>query len=112
MRSLTFRDLKSLINEAAKGVLPDVYMDRVDVVSISNGISINNSYVLSEILNSDKYVSLNELIRNIRKLYLNPKIQFYKDKNNSQSLKYFINFSMSKLKNTDYKFKKSKNFLC
>ena len=58
---LTFRDLKSLINEAAKGVLPDVYMDRVDVVSISNGISINNSYVLSEILNSDKYVSLNDM---------------------------------------------------
>tara|TARA_B100001027_G_C16266877_1_gene332576 strand:+ start:830 stop:1678 length:849 start_codon:yes stop_codon:yes gene_type:complete len=59
-----------------------------------------------------KYISLNDLIKNIRKLYLNPNIQFYKDKNNSKSLKYFINFSMSKLKNTKYKFKKSRKFLC
>ena len=41
-----------------------------------------------------KYISLKELIKNIRKLYLNPNIQFYKDKNNSKSLKYFINFRM------------------
>lgn len=59
-----------------------------------------------------KYISLNELIKNIRKLYLNPNIQFYKDKNNTKSLKYFINFSMSKLKNTKYKLKKSRKFLC
>ena len=59
-----------------------------------------------------KYISLKELIKNIRKLYLNPNIQFYKDKNNSKSLKYFINFSMSKLKNTKYKLKKSRKFLC
>ena len=42
----TFKDLKSLIMDAAKGVLPDVYLDRVDVTSILNGITVVNSYNL------------------------------------------------------------------
>ena len=57
----TFKDLKSLIMDAAKGVLPDVYMERVDVTSIINGITVSNSYNLNEILNSNVYVPLNDM---------------------------------------------------
>ena len=57
----TFKDLKSLIIDAAKGVLPDVYMEKVDVTSILNGITVNNSYNLYDVLNSSKTVSLNDL---------------------------------------------------
>lgn len=59
-----------------------------------------------------KFITLDKLIKNIRNLYLNSNIQFLKEKNNTKPLKYFINFSISKLKNTNYKFKKSKKFLC
>ena len=58
---LTFKDLKSLIIDAAKGVQPDVYMDRVDVNSIVDGITVSNSYNLNDILNSNKSVLLNDL---------------------------------------------------
>lgn len=56
-----YNNLKSLINEAAKGVKPDVYLDRVDVISISDGIQVNNSFVLSEILNSNESVKLSDM---------------------------------------------------
>lgn len=59
-----------------------------------------------------KFITLDKLIKNIKNLYLNPNIQFLKEKKNNNSLKYFINFSISKLRNTNYKFKKSKKFLC
>jgi len=57
----TYNDLKSLIIDAAKGVLPDVYLDRVDVTSILNGITAVNSYNLNDILNSSTYIQLNDL---------------------------------------------------
>ena len=57
----TFNDLKSLIMDGAKGVLPDVYMEKVDVTSISNGTMVNNSYDLSEVLNSSVYIPLNDM---------------------------------------------------
>ena len=59
-----------------------------------------------------KFITLDKLIKNIKNLYLNPNIQFLKGKKNNNSLKYLINFSISKLRNTNYKFKKSKKFLC
>ena len=57
----TYNNLKSLINQAAKGVKPDVYTERVDVVSDIDGVPVNNSYVLSEILNSSISVTLNDM---------------------------------------------------
>ena len=57
----TYNNLKSLIMDAAKGVLPDVYLEKVDVTSISNGITVSNSYNLSEVLNSTKTVLLNDM---------------------------------------------------
>ena len=57
----TYTDLKSLIMDAAKGVLPDVYLERVDVTSIINGIDVVNSFDLNDILNSSTYIQLNDL---------------------------------------------------
>ena len=57
----TYNDLKSLIMDAANGVLPDVYMQRVDVTSIVNGITVSNSYNLNDVLNSTKSVLLNDM---------------------------------------------------
>tara|TARA_Y100001954_G_scaffold232042_1_gene282654 strand:+ start:233 stop:2827 length:2595 start_codon:yes stop_codon:yes gene_type:complete len=57
----TYKDLKSLITDAAKGVLPDVYTEKVNVISIVNGIEVNNSYNLSEVLNSNISVTLNDM---------------------------------------------------
>ena len=57
----TYNDLKSLIMDAAKGVLPDVYLERVDVTSIINGINVVNSFDLNDILNSSTYIQLNDL---------------------------------------------------
>ena len=57
----TYSDLKSLIIDAAKGVLPDVFFERVDVTSISNGISVSNTYNLKDILNSKNSVQLNDM---------------------------------------------------
>ena len=57
----TYKDLKTLITDAANGVLPDAYMERVDVTSISNGITINNSYNLNDIQNLNKSVLLNDM---------------------------------------------------
>ena len=58
---MTYKDLKSLIMDAAKGVLPDVYLERVDVTSILNGISVSNSYNLIDILNSNISVQLRDM---------------------------------------------------
>ncbi len=57
----TYYDLKSLIMDAAKGVLPDVYLERVDITSILNGITTLNSYNLNDILNSSTYIELNDM---------------------------------------------------
>ena len=57
----TFKDLKSLIMNAAKGVLPDVYMERVDITSIIDGITVSNTYNLNDVLNSNKSVLLNDM---------------------------------------------------
>ena len=47
--------------DAAKGVLPDVYTEKVDVTSIFNGVRVNNSYNLNDILNSSVSVPLNDM---------------------------------------------------
>ena len=57
----TYNDLKSLIIDAAKGFLPDVYLDRVDVTSIRNGINISNSYNLNDVLSSKIVIELNDM---------------------------------------------------
>ena len=57
----TFKDLESLIMDAAKGVLPNAYMERVDVNSIVNGVTVINSYNLLDILNSNINVTLNDM---------------------------------------------------
>ena len=57
----TFKDLKSLITNAAKGVLPNAYMDRVDITSVVNGITVSNNYNLNDVLNSNKSVLLNDM---------------------------------------------------
>ena len=58
---LTYKDLKSLIMDAAKGVLPDVFLERVDVTSTLNGIMAINSYNLNDIINSNILVPLNDM---------------------------------------------------
>ena len=54
----SYSDLKSLIFDAAKGIRPDVYLKRVDVISILDGIEIYNSYVLSDVISGDIDVQL------------------------------------------------------
>ena len=56
----TFSNLKSLILDGAKGYLPDVYLDKLDVYSIVDGSEIVNSYSLSEILLNEQEILLNE----------------------------------------------------
>ena len=56
----TFSNLKSLILDGAKGYLPDVYLDKLDVYSIVDGSEIVNSYSLSELLLNDQEVLLND----------------------------------------------------
>lgn len=68
----TYKDLRSLIMDAAKGVLPDVYTERVDVTSIINGITISNSYNLSDIINFDSYVQLNDM--DVVQVYSNERV--------------------------------------
>ena len=57
-------------------------------------------------------ISLNKLIKKILVIYPKTKIQFRTKVSRLKPLKYFINFSILKLKNSKYKFKKSKEFLC
>ncbi len=73
----TYNDLKSLIIDAAKGVLPDVYMERVVVTSILNGITVSNSYNLSDVLNSKTYVPLNDMDQVI--VYSNARVEGAKE---------------------------------
>ena len=52
------RYLKSLIFDAAKGFMPDVYLEKVDVYSIVDGIEVFNSYNLSEVMFGGNTVNL------------------------------------------------------
>ncbi len=56
----TFPNLKSLITDGAKGYLPDVYLEKLDVYSIIDGIENVNSYSLSEVLLNEQEVLLND----------------------------------------------------
>ena len=59
-----FKKLRSLILNAAKGVKPEVYLDKVDVTSLINGIDgtqLLNSYNLSDIISGKKDVVLLDL---------------------------------------------------
>jgi protein involved in polysaccharide export with SLBB domain len=60
----SFKDLKSLIKQAAKGIKEETYMQRVDVTSRLDGFNSTetlNSYNLADILSSKKIVNLNDL---------------------------------------------------
>jgi protein involved in polysaccharide export with SLBB domain len=60
----SFKNLRSLILNAAKGVKPEVYLDKVDVTSLINGeegTQLLNSYNLSEIISGNKNVILQDL---------------------------------------------------
>jgi polysaccharide biosynthesis/export protein len=60
----SFKNLRSLILNAAKGVKPEVYLDKVDVISLINGVEgtqLLNSYNLSEIISGNKNVVLKDL---------------------------------------------------
>ncbi len=60
----SFNDLKSLINQAAKGIKEETYMQRVDVTSKYDGFNSTetlNSYNLADILSNKKIVTLNDL---------------------------------------------------
>ena len=109
----TFKDLKSLIMDAAKGVLPDVYMERVDVTSLVNGITVGNSYNLNDILNSNKSVLLNDMDQVV--IYSNERVEGAKTvsisgygvENFSTSWKenlsiYDLIFSASQIKNPEF----------
>jgi len=69
----TFPTLKSLIFDAAKGFMPDVYLEKVDIYSIVDGIEVLNSFNLSEIILEDKTVNLLDGDRVI--LYNNLKVE-------------------------------------
>ena len=58
---------------AAKGVLPDVYMERVDITSIINGITVSNTYNLNDVLNANKSVLLNDMDQVV--LYSNDRVE-------------------------------------
>jgi protein involved in polysaccharide export with SLBB domain len=68
-----YSDLKSLIFDAAKGIMPDVYLERVDVVSILDGIEIYNSYVLSDVISGDVTIQLADADRAI--VYSNASVE-------------------------------------
>ncbi|MDC0478375.1 SLBB domain-containing protein [Flavobacteriaceae bacterium] len=60
----TFKNLRSLILNAAKGVKPEVYPNKVDVTSLINGnegTQLLNSYNLSDIISGKKDVVLQDL---------------------------------------------------
>ena len=60
----TFKNLRSLILNAAKGVKPEVYLNKVDVTSLINGIDgtqLLNSYNLSDIISGKIDVVLQDL---------------------------------------------------
>jgi polysaccharide biosynthesis/export protein len=57
-----YSDLKSLIFDAAKGIKPEVYLERVDVVSVNilDGTETFNSYILSDVISSDITIKLED----------------------------------------------------
>ena len=60
----SFKDLKSLIKQAAKGIKEETYMQKVDVTSRYGGFNsteTQNSYNLDDILSGKKIVNLNDL---------------------------------------------------
>jgi nucleoside-diphosphate-sugar epimerase len=83
----------------------DQLVNSIDFMIKKNKFGIYN-------IGNYRFVTLGKLIENIRNLYFNPNIQLSKKKNKSKPFKFFINFSVSKLKNTNYIYKKSKKFLC
>ncbi len=110
---LTYDDLKSLIIDAARGVLPNVYTERVDVNSVVNGITVSNSYNLSEVLNSAKPVLLKDMDQVI--IYSNERVEGAKEvtisgygvENFTTSWKenlsiYDLIFSASEINNPDF----------
>ena len=54
--------MKSLIFDAAKGIKPEVYLERVDVVSVNilDGTETFNSYILSDVISSDITIKLED----------------------------------------------------
>tara|TARA_X000000950_G_scaffold14462_1_gene15626 strand:+ start:635 stop:3274 length:2640 start_codon:yes stop_codon:yes gene_type:complete len=56
----TFPTLKAIINDAAKGVKPYTYFEKVEVLSIINGTEVVNNYNLSDILDDKVTVKLQE----------------------------------------------------
>ena len=68
-----YSDLKSLIFDAAKGTKPDVYLERVDVVSVLDGVEIYNSYVLSDVISGDVTIQLADKDRAI--IYSNASVE-------------------------------------
>ena len=68
-----YSDLKSLIFDAAKGIMPDVFLERVDVISILDGTENFNSYVLSDVISGNVAVQLTDGDRVF--VYSNTKIE-------------------------------------
>ena len=68
-----YSDLKSLIFYAAKGIKPDGYLERVDVVSVLDGVEIYNSYVLSDVISGDVKIQLADKDRAI--IYSNASVE-------------------------------------
>tara|TARA_B100001287_G_scaffold191398_1_gene161691 strand:+ start:1724 stop:4282 length:2559 start_codon:yes stop_codon:yes gene_type:complete len=56
----TYPTLKSLVFEAAKGYIPDAYLDKVDVYSEDGANEILNSYNFNEIILGEKSVNLSD----------------------------------------------------
>ena len=93
-----YSDLKSLIFDAAKGIMPDVYLERVDVVSILDGIEIYNSYVLSDVISGDVTIQLADA--DCAVVYSNASVEGSKSVSiggygvNAQSIPWKENFSL------------------
>lgn len=56
----SFPTLKSLIIDASKGLMPNVYLEKVDVYSIVDGIEVLNSYNLNDIMEESSNVNLTD----------------------------------------------------
>ena len=69
----SYSTLKSLVFDAAEGVMPNAYMEKVDVYSLINGTSVLNTYDLTEIMLGTTSVKLNDGDRAI--IYFRPDIE-------------------------------------
>lgn len=65
--------LKSLLFDAAKGFMPDTYLEKVDVYSLVDGYEVLNSFSLIEILNDQLDFKLNDGDRVV--IYSNDEIE-------------------------------------